>query len=117
MLCRLCGSCVCRLIGDVGMIGSDCGEMSGQKSLRGRRLCTLYSLSRYVLRLLARAIRLLRCRCVRRLVCFFPGFFEVGLRGGLLCVLLLSEGGCLMRGSEGGDNEIWCGIASVGAGD
>ena len=48
---------------------------------------------------------------------FFPRFFEVGLRGGLLCVLLLSEGGCLMRGSEGGDNEIWCGIASVGAGD
>ena len=48
---------------------------------------------------------------------FFQRFFEVGLRGGLLYVLLLGEGGCLMRDGEGGYNEIWCGIASVGAGD
>ena len=101
----------------MALIGSDCGEMSGQKSLRGRNLCSLYSLSRYVLRLLARAIRLLRCSCVRRCVCFFKGFFEVGLRGGLLYVLLLGERGCLMRSGEGGYEKIWCVIASVGSGD
>ena len=57
--------------------------------------------------LLARAIRLVRCSCVRRCVCFFKGFFEFGLREGLLCVLVLSEEvEWVMSGIEGGDNEI-----------
>jgi hypothetical protein len=46
MVCRLCGNCVCMLVGIGKGIGSDCGEMSGQKSLKGRSVCALCSISR-----------------------------------------------------------------------
>jgi len=45
ILWRLCGGCVC-VIGFGMWIESDCGDMSGQKSLNERRLCVLYSFSR-----------------------------------------------------------------------
>ena len=39
-LWRLCGSCWVKfLVG--GCTGSDCGRMSGQKSLNGRRFCVM----------------------------------------------------------------------------
>ncbi len=46
MLCRLCGKCVCMLVDNGDIIESDCGKMSGQKSFRGLKLCSLYNLSR-----------------------------------------------------------------------
>ena len=39
ILCRLCGSCGCIGVWVGECIGSECGAMLGQKSLRGRRLC------------------------------------------------------------------------------
>ncbi len=59
-LCRLCGSCGCVVVWVGGCTGSDCDMMPGQKSLRGRRLCMVYSLDRKVSRRLARAVRLIR---------------------------------------------------------
>ena len=44
MLWRLCGGCVCVMVGIGMLIESDCGKMS--KSLNGRSLCVLYSFSR-----------------------------------------------------------------------
>ncbi len=46
MLCKLCGSCGCVVVCVGGYTGSDCGMISGQKSLRGRRLCLVYNLVR-----------------------------------------------------------------------
>ncbi len=47
-LCKLCGSCGCVVVcvGGGGCTGSDCGMMSGQKSLRGRMLRLVYRLAR-----------------------------------------------------------------------
>ena len=45
-LWRLCGNWSCVVVGVGGCTDSDCGIMSGQKSLRGRSLCVVYSLAR-----------------------------------------------------------------------
>ncbi len=66
---------------------SDCGMMSGQKFLRGRRLCMVYSLARYVSRRLATAVRLIRWRLLRICDCLLGGCFEDIVGVGLFCVL------------------------------
>ena len=72
---------------------SHCGRMPGQESLRGRSLCVVYCLARWLSRRLAKAVRLVHWRRVRICNCFFRGCFGGMVRVDLLCVLSLGAKG------------------------